>query len=159
MSNDWIGRTSVMAVRTRPMTSDDMAAAKELLSQLGYPLNDPELYRRYEDVSRAASHALIVAEDGGGVVALCHVYGRPSLDKPSEAVVQALVVSDKFRGAGIGRLMMVAAENWARNHGFSSVALYSSVARDEAHAFYESIGYVRAATSHMFRKDLNSGGT
>ena len=50
--------------------------------------------------------------------------------------------------------MMVAAETWAGDRGFASVALASNVARTEAHAFYESIGYQRAATSYLFRKTL-----
>jgi hypothetical protein len=40
------------------------------------------------------------------------------------------------------------------DHGFASVALASNVARSEAHAFYEGIGYKRTATSHLFRKGV-----
>lgn len=50
--------------------------------------------------------------------------------------------------------MMMTGEAWARDHGFTSLALTSNVARAEAHAFYAAIGYQRVATSHMFRKDL-----
>ena len=43
-------------------------------------------------------------EDEGHIIALCHVYARPALDKPPEAVVQALVRTE-FTGAGelVGR--------------------------------------------------------
>jgi GNAT superfamily N-acetyltransferase len=141
-------------VSIRPMTAGDVPATQELLLQLGYPLSSEELKQRYEAVAGAANHTIMLAEQAGRVVALCHVYARPALDKPPEAIVQALVVDRASRGSGMGKIMMMAVETWARDRGFTSVALTSSVTRAEAHAFYEAIGYQRAATSHMFRKHL-----
>jgi GNAT superfamily N-acetyltransferase len=141
-------------VSIRPMTAGDVPATQELLLQLGYPLSSEELKQRYEAVAGAANHTIMLAEQAGRVVALCHVYARPALDKPPEAIVQALVVDRASRGRGMGKIMMMAVETWARDRGFTSVALTSSVTRAEAHAFYEAIGYQRAATSHMFRKHL-----
>lgn len=83
------------------------------------------------------------------------IYGRPALDKPPEAVVQALVVDRRLRRAGVGKAMMIAPENWARDCGFPSVALSWSVTRPDAHGFYEAIGYRHFATSNMYRKNLD----
>lgn len=141
-------------IAIRRMTVEDILTSRELLLQLGYPLDRGELERRYASVAETKDHALFVAEDGGCIIAMCHVYARPALDKPPEAVVQALVVDNASRGRGVGRAMMTAAEVWASDHGFTSVALASSVVRLEAHAFYEGIGYQQTATSHLFRKDL-----
>jgi len=102
----------------------------------------------------AANHVLLVAEEGGHIIALCHVFARPALDKPPEAVVQALVVDQAYRSRGVGRDMMTTAETWAHERGFTSVALYASAVRSDAHAFYETIGYRQTATSHLFRKSL-----
>ena len=141
-------------VSIRRMTAEDVPVARALLSQLGYPLDDAELRRRYEAVAVADGHDLMVAEREGRVVALCHLYVRPALDKPPEVVVQALVVDRGARGSGVGKVLMAAAESWAEARGFVSVALASNVVRTEAHAFYEAIGYQRVATSHLFRKTL-----
>lgn len=141
-------------VSIRPMTAGDLPATQELLLQLGYPLSSEELRQCYEAVVGAANHTLMLAEQAGRVVAFCHVYARPALDKPPEAIVQALVVDLASRGSGMGKTMMTAVETWARDRGFTSVALTSSMTRAEAHAFYEAIGYQRTATSHMFRKYL-----
>jgi GNAT superfamily N-acetyltransferase len=138
----------------RPMAVEDLPAARRLLSQLGYPLEEEQLARRFAAVSEAREHAVFVADGKSHLVALCHIYARPALDKPPEAVVQALVVDAASRGCGVGRAMMAAAEAWASGHGFGSVALASNVVRSEAHAFYEGIGYERTATSHLFRKGL-----
>jgi GNAT superfamily N-acetyltransferase len=141
-------------VLVRPMTQADIHVARGLLAQLGYPMDVVEVRRRYDAVAWSDDHTLIVGEQDGQIVALCHAYARPALDKPPEAVVQALVVDQAVRGRGAAKIMMEAAEAWAAERGFTSVALASHVSRAGAHVFYEAIGYQREATSHLFRKLL-----
>ncbi len=141
--------------RVRPVTAADAGALKPLLAQLGYALEDAEIRQRIGRIAGAAGQYLVVAEDTDGApMALLHVYGRAALEKPPEAVVQALVVRDGLRGQGVGRAMMALAEAWARQAGYRHVSLSSQVSRAEAHAFYEGLGYARYATSHQFRKTL-----
>jgi len=104
----------------------------------------------------ADDHVLLVGELEGRLVGLIHVYARPALDKPPEAVVQALVVASNGRRGGIGKAMMASAESWARARGFHSVALASQIARDDAHAFYKALGYQIVATSHLLRKEIEN---
>jgi GNAT superfamily N-acetyltransferase len=139
-------------VLVRPMTTEDLPTIQVLLLQLGYDMKPEEVRRRYDAVAGSADHTLMIADQAGRVVAFCHAYARPALDKPPEAVVQALVVDQACRGSGVGRIMMAAAEAWATERGFTSVALASHVSRADAHAFYQSIGYRQTATSHLFRK-------
>jgi GNAT superfamily N-acetyltransferase len=141
-------------IAIRRMTAGDVEAVQGLLSQLGYQMDPQEVRRRYNAVARSGDHEVIVAEQSGQIIAFCHVYARPALDKPPEAVVQALVVDQASRSAGVGKNMMIAAEKWATDRGFASIALTSQLSRSDAHAFYESIGYQRVATSHLFRKTL-----
>ena len=139
----------------RPATAADAAALRPLLTQLGYALEEAEIRQRIARIAAAGGQYLVVAEDAdGSLTALLHVYGRAALEKPAEAVVQALVVRDGLRGQGLGRAMMALAEDWARQAGYAHVSLGSQVGRDGAHAFYEGLGYARYATSHQFRKSL-----
>jgi GNAT superfamily N-acetyltransferase len=138
----------------RPMTEADLAAARPLLAQLGYDMAPEEVRRRFATVTGAADHAAFVAESDGRVIGLVHVYGRPALEKPPEAIVQALVVDATIRRGGVGARLMDVAERWAAEHGFTSVALSSNVVRDDAHAFYRRRGYAEIATGHWFRKAL-----
>lgn len=142
-------------ISVRPMTSGDIAVSQSLLSQLGYPMDAVEVRRRYDAVTASKEHSVMVAEQAGLIIALCHVYARPALDKPPEAIVQALVVDGSVRGSGVGKIMMEAAEAWAKERGLTSVALASNVARTGARTFYEAIGYQRTATSHLFRKTVD----
>jgi GNAT superfamily N-acetyltransferase len=130
-------------ISIRRMTAVDVPVSQVLLSQLGYQTDVQEVRRRYDAVVQSGDHALMVAEQGGRIIALCHTYARPALDKPPVAVVQALVVDQASRGSGVGKIMMTAAEKWAEDRGFTSVTLASHVSRSDAHAFFESIGYRR----------------
>ena len=143
-----------MSLRIRNMEESDLEATRPLMKQLGYDLELAEIRRRFLSVMAADNHALLVGEREGRLVGLIHVYARPALDKPPEAIVQALVVVSGGRRGGIGKAMMASAESWAHAHGFHSVALASQIARDGAHAFYKALGYQIVATSHLLRKDI-----
>ena len=134
----------------RPFRRADIPVARELLKQLGYEIAIAALDGRIERVLAAADHHVAVAEEGGRVVGLLHVFERPALEKPCEAVVQALVVDAKVRGRGIGKALMESAEAWARARGLASVALSTRHAK----IFYTRLGYGKVATSDLMRKAL-----
>ena len=134
----------------RPFRPADMPVAQELLKQLGHEIATRELNSRIACVLGAANHHVAVVEEDGRVVGLVHVFERPALEKPCEAVVQALVVDAKLRRRGIGEALMDAAEAWAKARGLASVALSTQ----HAQAFYTRLGYVKVATSDLMRKTV-----
>jgi len=52
-----------------------------------------------------------------------------------------LIVDARWRGRGLGRLLMHAVESALRGRGAAVLTLTSGKHRSEAHAFYEAIGY------------------
>jgi GNAT superfamily N-acetyltransferase len=141
-------------VRLRPMSEGDIARGVVLLAQLGYEMTAAELARRVTEVAAAPDHALIVAESEREVAGLMHVFVRPAIENPREAVVQSIVVDADCRRAGIGRCLMEYAEGWGRDRGCRSLTLSSNAARAPAHAFYAALGYGVSATAYVFRKQL-----
>ena len=144
------------SVLLRPITRDDVAQCLSLLAQLGYQMTLDEAMRRVGEVLSAPDHSALVAEMAGRVAGLLHVFARPAIENPREAVVQAIVVDEAFRRTGVGRTLMAEAERWGRGRDCRSVALSSNVMRAPAHAFYAALGYRIAATSYVLRKDLPS---
>lgn len=138
----------------RRMAATDLPSVQCLLSQLGYDIGMDEAEQRFRSVADAEGHAVMVGVRDARIAALLHVYARPALEKPPQAVVQALVVDRSCRGMGIGRALMEVAEAWARVNGFASMALSSSVTRGDAHAFYRALGYAQKATSYLLGKRL-----
>ena len=140
--------------RLRPMTPQDVGRGVVLLAQLGYDMTAAELAHRVGEVLANPDHALLVAESGGEVVGLMHVFDRPAVENPREAIVEAIVVDAACRRSGVGKALMDEAERWGMARGCRGVALSSNVTRKPAHAFYAALGYRVAATSLVIRKSL-----
>src|SRR5437870_11518378 len=66
----------------------------------------------------------------------------------------ALVVSRESRQRGIGARLIAAAEKNFIQRGITRVTLTTRFEREEAHRFYEKVGYAR--TGFRFAKNLES---
>ena len=133
----------------RDAQPSDFAATHRLIGQLVDAPDEAALRARFERVAAAAGHHAFVAEVDGEVAGILHVFERPALEKPCEAVIQALVVDERRRSAGVGEALMREAEAWALQRKLSSSALYTRTDRHRARAFYERIGYRLKGTSHL----------
>lgn len=135
----------------RPATYDDIPALTGLTAELGYPDTEEEIRKRFETVSRQPDHKVVVAERDGQVVGLMSfhaldlLYGTEKLGR-----ITALVVTASERSAGIGKLLVAKAEEFAREAGCKRIELTTNNRREEAHKFYESLGY--EATHKRFTK-------
>ena len=109
------------------MDAADLGVARTLMAQLGYDITADDLAARFDAVTGDADHALLVAERGGLLVGLVHVFGRALMDR---------------------------AEGWARARGLASVALHTTLPRADARAFYARLGYGEVAQSALLRKPL-----
>lgn len=132
----------------------DVSAAHRLIGQLADSVDEAAFRARFERVLATDDHRIIVAEAEGTVVGILHMFERPALEKPCEAVVQALVVDSEARSSGVGEALMREVEAWAQSRKLPSVSLYSRDDRKRAHAFYERIGYRVKATSVRMERSL-----
>jgi ribosomal protein S18 acetylase RimI-like enzyme len=63
--------------------------------------------------------------------------------RSNEGYINSLSVREKFRGQGIGKLLVQKALNWlAQEHDCKSVFLYVRPSNTGAKAFYEKLGFV-----------------
>ena len=132
----------------------DVSAVHRLIGQLADAPDETAFSARFDNVLATDGHRIVVAEAEGKVVGILHMFERPALEKPCEAVVQALVVDSEARSNGVGEALMREAEAWASDRKLPSVSLYSRVDRKRAHAFYERIGYRIKATSVRMDRSL-----
>jgi GNAT superfamily N-acetyltransferase len=141
-----------MTIEIRPATHQDEEAALNLLEQLFEPPGSmPPAYTR-ERSSAAFRWAveqpdadILLAVDGDTAVGLTSVYADiQSLGFGPKCWLQDMVVDKDGRSQGIGGLLMVAAESWARGRGLTHIELSSNSGRIDAHRFYERQGFGRA---------------
>jgi GNAT superfamily N-acetyltransferase len=142
-------------IRVRAARPADAERLAVLCGQLGYPSSVERVRARLDQVQQDEGNAVLVAEGADGqVIGWVQVYVRPLVVDDLNAEVGGLVVDDRKRSEGVGRLLMEEAEAWARAHGCVAVNVRSNVIRERAHHFYETIGYRRIKTQLTLRKDL-----
>jgi GNAT superfamily N-acetyltransferase len=133
----------------------DAARLAALSEQLGYPASQEEIEARLAIILADPGHALLVAESPeNGVAGWVHGFIRPLLVEGRHVEVGGLVVEESARGRGVGETLMEAIEDWARGRGCKYVYLRSNVIRQDAHRFYERIGYEILKTSLTMRKEI-----
>lgn len=147
-------RMDTSQIRIRPLNEDDAGRVCELNRQLGYEAGVPEMKQRMDELAKTGGHWLRGAQMPDRLAGFIHFYQRPSIETGSGLVVQSLVVDERIRGRGLGRILLGEAEAMAQELGLASVGLASRVEREDAHAFYIRQGYAVSATSRYFRKAI-----
>ena len=71
------------------------------------------------------------------------------------ANVLGLSVKKEFQKMGIGRALLEAAENWARENGIKMMRLNSGINRTDAHQFYKHLDYISEKDQKRFIKELD----
>lgn len=123
----------------------DADAVAELLGELGYPASAADVARRLERLVGQGHAIALVAELDGRVVGVVTGHLFQSIHAtPVTAWLTTLVVSSAARSRGVGRRLAAAVEDWARQAGVARLSVTSGIHRDDAHAFYERIGYTRS---------------
>ncbi len=100
----------------------------------------------------------LVAHVGARFAGLVHVALRerfPPMAAKRIAVVEAIVVAAADRGSGTGRILMDAAERWARDREAGEVWLDVWAFNEGAIGFYEALGY--ETVSRRMRRRLANG--
>jgi len=140
--------------RIRSARASDAPRLAELAGELGYPTTTQEMKARLATLRPSSAHAVFVAETAGGAIGWVHVSRNYLLDVPVRAEINGLIVSSAARSQGAGKLLMQAAEAWARKRKCTGINVRSNVIRERAHAFYLREGYEHYKTQKAFRKVL-----
>jgi len=143
----------------REANRDDLAAIAALLA-------DDRLGRGRESADLAiyeAAHArmqmqpgnvYLVAEDAGEILACLQYTVIHGLSRAgaSRAQIEGVRVSAACRGRKLGEQLMQAAIDRARGDGCTLVQLTTDRSREDAHRFYERLGFV--ASHHGMKLNL-----
>src|SRR5271169_3991925 len=100
----------------------DASAIAALITQLGYPATSNEISDRLGYWLPAAMSVILVAEADGRVIGSLSLHAIPYLERTGRwARIESLVIDESARGAGVGRALVAAAEEAARQWNCLSV--------------------------------------
>ncbi len=134
-----IARREDVPAIVRMLADDKLGSQRERYEE---PL--PESYNAaFEQLDQDANHELIVAELNGTVVGTLHLMFLPSLSYQGglRAQVESVRVDRECQNQGIGSRMMKWAIERARERGAHIVQLTTHKSREDAHRFYERLGF------------------
>lgn len=126
----------------RMLTEDELGSQRERFED---PLPEP-YYKALDRIENDLNHELVVAETNGEVVGTLHLMFLPSISYQGglRAQVESVRVDGKWRGRGIGSKMIKWAVERARARGAHLVQLTTHRSREDAHHFYERLGFTKS---------------
>ncbi|MEV5894783.1 GNAT family N-acetyltransferase [Nonomuraea fuscirosea] len=140
------------SVQIRPVREEDRQAVMDLASLLreGVPeWRDPEAVVEaarqwlagHFAPERDQPGAAFVAEAEGEVAGVVSVSTQRHFTGPMEAYIGELAVAPHAARTGLGRRLLSAAEDWARQQGVSHMTLETAAGNTTARRFYAAAGY------------------
>ena len=124
--------------RATPADAPDVA---NLLAQLGYPSSADVIPDRLAAIEREGGAVFVVTNADDRILGLASASRHATLHAGAQvAYITALVTSDDVRGQGVGRAMVAAIEQWAREAGCTRLSVTSAEHRADAHKFYPRCG-------------------
>lgn len=143
-----------MDIKIRKVEIGDAEAVRDISTEgLGYSC-DLALVQKKIDGLDAEREAVFVAVADGGVVGYIHIERYDVLYFETMANVLGLSVFKSYHKMGIGKALLFAAEDWAKQNHIKMMRLNSGMNRTDAHGFYEHFGYVSEKDQKRFVKTL-----
>lgn len=121
-------------------------------TEMGYDYPKEETRQRMKELLSSDHDKIYVAVIDGKVVGYVHANDYNLIYAPAMKIIMGIAVAGKYKRMGIGKALLVAVENWAKDDGASGVRLVSGAMRKEAHVFYERCGYDGGKQQVNFKK-------
>ncbi|MDR1531520.1 MAG: GNAT family N-acetyltransferase [Clostridiales bacterium] len=134
-----------MGVEIRMATTADLPQLLALFAEL--QPDDPPIDNSLAETvfEKAVKNGVryFVAVDERRIVGSCFIAIIPNLTRRCSSIgfIENVVTATEYRRRGIGRILLNAATQYAKQQGCYKVALQSGVKRTDAHKFYESVGF------------------
>ena len=139
-------------IEIRAARADDAEQLVDLIALLEHRVDAAGIARRIAALNVAGIPQL-VATEGGEILGLCGLHLMTAIHRNAPVGrITILVVREDARGSGLGRRLVIAAEELMRARGCAILEVTSNRKLEQAHLFYEAIGYER--TSFRFAKAL-----
>lgn len=135
------------AISVRRIGPDEVAAVFPLMRQLHQHLTT-ELFAGRMNELAGSGFELFAAHDGQRIVGLAGGRVLVTLSRGAHYYLDDLVVDERVRGQGIGRLLVAHVEAQARARGLGIVRLHS---RPDVLGFYVREGYAPGASSYILK--------
>jgi GNAT superfamily N-acetyltransferase len=138
-------------VNIRLAAISDSDQINSLSVHLGYEqVSDSKAQERLGELLNSENDSVYVAEDNAGLVGWFHCFKAFRLASDSFFEIGGMVVNPSNRRRGFGKKMV----RYALSENPGNWRVRCNGKRDEAHQFYERIGFTNSKTQYVFENRL-----
>ncbi|MGL6257915.1 GNAT family N-acetyltransferase [Vibrio sp. WXL210] len=130
----------------------DLNAIQGLTIEWGHSATLDETERWVSDIQKSPNHEMYLARLNDVVCGWIVVEKRIFLGTGYKGEITALVVDTRLRQHGIGKVLVNAAEQWAKSNELKHLVVRSNIDRNESHRFYSRTGFTFTKTAHNYQK-------
>ena len=133
--------------------SDTMEIQHISQEELGYNCSLSLVENKINSLDENREQVFVACKDGT-VAGYIHVEKYDTLYFETMCNVLGLAVKKDFQKMGIGKALVLAGENWAKENGINYMRVNSGISRVAAHNFYQHLGYESEKEQLRFIKKI-----
>lgn len=141
-------------MKIRTVSYDDCEQMTELTRDLGYPSSSEKMCEILDRVINHPDHFIFVADVDDKIYGYIHMVA--SILNESDVIldIAALLVSEKYRGHGVGAAFIQEAEKLSGQKNARLLRIRSNLIRPDAYAFFEHRGFVNLKSQEIFIREF-----
>lgn len=143
-----------MEIFIRSITEDDAVAVNALSQQLGYAMSLELTLSNIKAVISHKGHDAFVAVHKNKVIGWIGLAQAIQIESAPFCEIRGLIVDEKYRDQGIGKLLIEKAKQWSKENGNKTLRLRTNMKRKETHLFYQHIGFKETKEQKVFEMEI-----
>src|SRR5215831_12144877 len=133
-------------ISIRAATKADAAVIAKLTTELGYPVSAEVMRTRLAKILACREQLMIVALAERQVCGWLQAHYTEVIESGARVEIAGLIVTEKMRRRGIGRLLLAYAEDWAAAIHVRAMVVRTNMIRVASHVFYIAQGFAHVKT-------------
>jgi GNAT superfamily N-acetyltransferase len=143
-----------MEIDIRSITEQDAEAVNALSIQLGYAMPVEQTRTNIRSVLGTTGHNAFVALHENKIIGWIGVAEALQIESAPFCEIRGLIVDERYRGRGVGKLLIQRAKHWGKETGNKTLRLRTNMIRKEAHLFYQRIGFKEIKEQKVFEMKI-----
>lgn len=138
----------------KPLSESDISSLIALMEQLGYKHTHDSLSNNIQAIRKSGGE-VFVAEYANTICGCICAIIDVRLAEGAKGEIVSLIVSEDYRGRGLGKELVSTAERWLSNY-VTEIRIRANEIRKNAHKFYKALGYQESKKQMLFIKNCQS---
>ena len=139
-----------MKIEMRRAAIEDSLSITSLSKELGYDMTPEGTGELIKRISGDSQHMIYVAVADSAVAGWIHAFITARLESGIFCEIAGMVVSEKYRGKGIGRMLVQHIKDWCHAEKVPVLRVRCNEKRKETHQFYMAQGFRELKTQKVF---------